>query len=1306
MKPTYQFIEPLEPRIAPAILVNGGNLLGGKGNPTTGQTSVGGNSVTLVTVLKGEALVFFNSANPGVITGISVGPNTKLDINGDVSGDIVTNLMPNGQLSDSDHNPSNGENGGVLMPYNFLGLTTHPVSDELGSVGRIIAGGSIKNINVAGSLAGVYAGDGVFKSTTNGEVDINTGGIDFNPIVPGIQDIIRLHAGDAQSIAVPNITNVTVAIADHLQIVAGDGKGQYHGGIGNSGGSITDVTIVTTAPSDLSTPAIFLQAGNGAKGAQNRLGGDGGAVTQYTDQGSTSFVKVETGNGGADSGGTGGAGGSFTDSSISSSAVLYQILVGNGGAGGTGGAGGSINTIGFTDALAGQVPLIATGDFNGDGLPDVLLVNTVTGNATLSAGLLTSGSVNNNSTEAPFEVVLHPAASGETSFIKPEGSVPSDLVAADLNGDGKLDFVVSYSSSDNLGVFLNDGNGQFTASSVPLPASPTKIAVGEYLNNGHADIAVLTAGNVQKGSTTLSSQLYVAEGTGTGAFPTVSTPDNFAGVATDLVSGQLNGAGGTDLAVGFKSGLVDTFLANGAPTGAPFTEAASLFAFDGPVSNLDITDGTLLAFTVNSIGNAPAANPPLTAIPLVQLLTVTSSGGLQMGVAFVPAEGLPLAAHFIGSADAIGVVSAGGVSIYTPAPGNTYTAIADVGSTGELTNFVTSVNNGAFQLDAIGASSSRFYSTHGDLGSLGTLNTLLPFDIPGEPFITNITAGAGGNGAAHNGGAGGSITGLTFTQSFGPGVEQAGARLDLTIATGAGGASHHGTGGAGGGLQSVALSLNPADFTGNQDSTTLAVLSTGQGGTGATGGNGGNISKLTSNSIFDQTGAGDAVVVNAVAMQLLTGNGGNGTAGAGGSGGSIKLSANQPSLSGVSTYDIVSSTPFAPALLVQSGNGGNGTTTGGDGGSLINIQTQNAAAGGASVKENELGSASIISGSGGSGGSRNGGDGGAITNLNVAVQSQTLGVEVNTSQYILNSGGTLLVTSGNGGLSKRGLGGAGGTITQASVASVDGDGFRNDDPEYFDTYFGEPPGLIDPFYGAGVIVHGGAGGSGGHGGGAGAGIDGLNVNSPSGADVYAAILLAGNGGKAVHSGPGGAGGSITGVTQSQDVDSSLNLIQGGNGGAGIGGHGGAGGSVSDVSAVGFIGLPAAATANLGVFNDSVAAPLIAGLGLGKAVPQGVFAGRGGAGGVAGSVIDVVANEIAAIGAAENANGVFAPAHKVDDITADLIGYEVVRDNHFSSTKPGKSPGHAEPIDGFILAKIVADIDTENKHRTTTFTFHG
>ena len=987
MKSTVQFIEALESRIAPAILVNGGNLLGGKGNPTTGETSSGGNTVTLVKVLSGEALVFFN----GGITEISVGKHTKLDITGDISGDIVTNLGPDGRLTDSDGNPANGEDGGILLATGFKGLTTHPLGNELGSVGRIIAGGSVANVNVAGSLSGIYAGDGIFKTTNTGSVDVSTGSVDYNTINIGLDNVFHLQAANALSSATPGIKKVTVGRADQLQIFAGDGFGTTADGSGHAGGSLTDITVTATKPSDLVKPAIFLHAGDGATGTD---GGAGGAISTFTDLASTSYVKLQTGDGGAAVGGHGGAGGSFSSSTISSSATKYEILVGNGGSGDTGGAGGSIKTVTFTDTVNGGTSLLATGDFNADGIQDVLIVNSITGNATLAAGTAMS----TNAKEAAFQVVLHPATNPDGStttspFIAPVGSVPTSLVAADLNGDGTLDFAVSYGSSDNIGIFLNNGAGVFAATSVALPASPTKIAVGDFMNTGHQDIAVLAGGSVPGIGGILSSQLYIAEADGHGAFPTISAPETFVGVATDFVSGQFDGTGGSDLAVGLKSGSVETFLANGSTTAAPFTVAATTSVFaNGPISNLDLSGTTLLAFTVDSNGNIASGTTPAPAVlPLIQLYNVNTTGGLTAEVGFAPAESAPTAAHFIGSPGAIGVVDAASISIYTPSTtvsGNaTYISSAAISSDGALNNFVSTAVGGSFQLTAVGASTSRFFTTAGTVNNVSGVGTLLPFDIPGEPYVTNFQTGSGGAGDTHDGGKAGSIHDFSYTQVVGAGVGQAGARFDVTLGTGDGGASNGGTGGKGGGIKKLTLSLDPADFTGEQDSTTLAVLSTGAGGAGFTGGRGGNMSAVTETTVLTQMTDG-GVVPNSVALELLTGNGGSGVGGAGGNGGNISLSST-PALSGVSGFDPTSMTPFAPGLLVQSGNGGNGATTGGNGGILVNIRAQNAAIGTTVTNYNQLESASIVSGNGGLSGDGNGGNGGDITGLNLGVQSGT-----------------------------------------------------------------------------------------------------------------------------------------------------------------------------------------------------------------------------------------------------------------------------------------------------------------------------
>ena len=108
----HSIIEALEGRIAPAVLVAGGNLLGGAGNPASGEFSIGENSFAYVKVLSGQAVVWFD----GIIRGISVGPNTSLEIAGGVFGDIVANLDGSGRLTDSDSDPTNGLDGKVLLP--------------------------------------------------------------------------------------------------------------------------------------------------------------------------------------------------------------------------------------------------------------------------------------------------------------------------------------------------------------------------------------------------------------------------------------------------------------------------------------------------------------------------------------------------------------------------------------------------------------------------------------------------------------------------------------------------------------------------------------------------------------------------------------------------------------------------------------------------------------------------------------------------------------------------------------------------------------------------------------------------------------------------------------------------------------------------------------------------------------------------------------------------------------------------------------------------------------------------------------
>ena len=153
--------------------------------------------------------------------------------------------------------------------------------------------------------------------------------------------------------------------------------------------------------------------------------------------------------------------------------------------------------------------------------------------------------------------------------------------------------------------------------------------------------------------------------------------------------------------------------------------------------------------------------------------------------------------------------------------------------------------------------------------------------------------------------------------------------------------------------------------------------------------------------------------------------------------------------------------------------------------------------------------------------------------------------------------------------------------------------------------------------------------------------------------------------------------------------------------------GGKGGTVKNVDMVGFIGLPSTSTNNLAAFYDIPGgSPIVASLFASGEVPQGVFAGEGADGAVNGSVLNVVARQIAAIGATVQANDHFAAANVVDNVKADLIGYQLHRGQTSFQSADGKgtSPAAAVPIDGFILASVVTNIDTEDNGRTGRFTF--
>ncbi len=145
----------------------------------------------------------------------------------------------------------------------------------------------------------------------------------------------------------------------------------------------------------------------------------------------------------------------------------------------------------------------------------------------------------------------------------------SNLIVADVNGDGKADLIYTYSDEDyqtltyyqGIAVQLSTGSGSFAAPQViqtyksttsPTSNAPQVVQVGKTRPGGALDLFVLNTTNTS-GTITYSLQLYLGNGDGT--FGTATTPpvaDNigppsFGQALGQIVLEDMNGDGKPDL---------------------------------------------------------------------------------------------------------------------------------------------------------------------------------------------------------------------------------------------------------------------------------------------------------------------------------------------------------------------------------------------------------------------------------------------------------------------------------------------------------------------------------------------------------------------------------------------------------------------------------------------------------------------------------------------------------------------------------------------------------------------------------------
>ncbi|MGO9403764.1 MAG: FG-GAP repeat domain-containing protein [Terriglobales bacterium] len=124
----------------------------------------------------------------------------------------------------------------------------------------------------------------------------------------------------------------------------------------------------------------------------------------------------------------------------------------------------------------GQPLFITTGDFNGDGIPDLVVSDMNSGYPEL--GNLTVLLGNGDGTFTPT------AVSPQT------GSIPYSVAVADFNGDGKADLAIANAGSNTISVLLGNGDGTFAAPlNVAAGADPVFATVGDFNGDGLPDLA-------------------------------------------------------------------------------------------------------------------------------------------------------------------------------------------------------------------------------------------------------------------------------------------------------------------------------------------------------------------------------------------------------------------------------------------------------------------------------------------------------------------------------------------------------------------------------------------------------------------------------------------------------------------------------------------------------------------------------------------------------------------------------------------------------------------------------------------------
>jgi hypothetical protein len=219
---------------------------------------------------------------------------------------------------------------------------------------------------------------------------------------------------------------------------------------------------------------------------------------------------------------------------------------------------------------------VAVADFNGDGKPDVVTANHFSNNVTVLLG-------NDTGTFPTFPVPPTLAV----------GSQVFSVALADVNGDGRPDLITANKYTNDVSVFLNNGDGTFqTAQNFAAGYGPVWVAVADVNGDGKPDLVVANQGTFDPNTGNFGPVgVSVLLGNGDGSFqPAKSFP--VGQFPTEVLIADVNGDGKPDLVVTDPAGdAVSVLLGNG--DGLRTAPSSMSCAVAGKQANFECSNSTV-----------------------------------------------------------------------------------------------------------------------------------------------------------------------------------------------------------------------------------------------------------------------------------------------------------------------------------------------------------------------------------------------------------------------------------------------------------------------------------------------------------------------------------------------------------------------------------------------------------------------------------------------------------------------------------------------------------------------------------------